>query len=370
MSHCARASMFLCATWLAACTTTTTSGEPLGRSTTTDVCAGATCLDVAAADTALSDAALLDGATADVAGLDIKLDSAPAETITSGGVEQYSFAPSMTDPKIDAFNEPHLAFYAKGANIQHKLVVVLGAANAKPSDYQLFCQDAALQGYHVLALSYPNDASLADLCGSNDTCYDVVRQEYLDGVDHTDKVSITKANSISNRMTKALIWLDKFHTGQGWGQYFLGLTPIWQDIGLVGHSLGGGHAAMIAKIFKVRRVGLIAAVLDTGASGAAQWLSGAHETDLHAYIGLVHKQDPSYAKILASWTSLGMGGTASLVDIDSTPPPYQNDQELTTAAAMGDPHAGVALDAATPKAADGSPLLRAAWQQLVGKVAQ
>lgn len=365
MSHSARSCLLLSAAWLTACTTTVTSGEPLGGGSTKDTCWGASCLDATASDTVPPDIA-----AADVAALDIKLDSAPAETISSGGVEQYAFAPSMTNPKIDAFNEPHLAFFAKGSNIQHKLVVLLGAQGTKPSDYKAFCQDAALQGYHVLALSYPNDTAIADLCGDNDTCYDVVRQEYFDGVDRTDKVDISTANSINQRIIKALIWLNNYHTGQGWGDYVFGSTMVWKDIGLVGHSLGGGHAAMIARIYKVRRVGLIAAVIDTGAGGPAQWLSGSHETDLHAYIGLVHKQDPSYAKILAGWTSLGMGGSASLVDIDSTPPPYLNDQELTTSAAMGDPHAGVALDAATPKAGDGSPLLRAAWQHLVGKVAQ
>ena len=353
----------LCFLALSACTTVTTSSTGYPPTDTTSACGTGSCVDVG-----ISDVTAPDTQVQDVAAGDIKLDSAPAETVSSGGVEMYSFAPSMTDPFITAFNEPHLAFYAAGSNIQHKLVVFLGGVGTKPSDYKEFCKDAALQGYHVLALSYPNDIALSDLCGDNLSCYDVVRQEYLDGVDHTDKIDISKYNSISNRITKALIWLDKYHTGKGWGDFFYGMSPNWSYIGLVGHSLGGGHAAMIAKLYKVRRVGLMAAVLDGGKAGSADWLSGSHATDVNAYVGFVHKQDPNYNLVLGSWTALGMGGSANLVDADATPPPYLNDQELTTAALVADPHGGVALDAATPHEADGTPKFRAVWQHLVGKV--
>lgn len=349
---------------LGACTTvtTTTGGAPLPD------CMGSGC----AADIwgSLPDTnEPEDAAAEDIAKGDMKLDSAPADTTSAGGVEMYTFAPSMTNPLITGFNEPHLAFYAPGANIQHKLVVFLGGLNTKPSDYQQFCKDAALQGYHVLALSYPNDKSISDLCGDNATCYDVVRQEYLDGIDRTDKIDITKYDSISQRIVKALIWLDKYHTGKGWGDFFFGSSPNWSYIGLAGHSLGGGHAAMIAKLYKVRRVALLAAALDGGKDGPADWLAGSHATDVNAYVGFVHKQDPNYARILASWVALGMGGAPSLVDADTTPPPYLNDQELTTALSAADPHASVALDAATPHLGDGTPTYKAVWQHLVGKIA-
>jgi len=352
---------------LAACTNTTTTGSP---TPVQDVKSGCVTDGCTGPQDAVTDAGVPDAGAADIAKGDIKLDSAPADTTTAGGVEMYTFAPSMTDPFITAFNDPHLAFYVPGANIQHKLVIFLGDTGTRPSDYQQFCMDAALQGYHVLALSYPNDVALSNLCGDNLSCYEVVRQEYLDGIDHSDKVDISKYNSINNRITKALIWLDKYHNGKGWGDFFFGMSPNWSYIGLAGHGVGGGHAAMIAKLYKVRRVGLIAAVQDGSKDGAAGWLSGAHATDGNAYFGFVHKQDPDYDKILAAWTAIGMGGTANLIDVDATPPPYLNNRELTTAAQTADPHGSVALDAATPHGGDGAPTYQPVWQHLVGKVPQ
>ena len=46
--------------------------------------------------------------------------------------------------------------------------------------------------------------------------------EIIDGTDRTPKVTISRANSIENRVVKLLQYLDRAHPSEGWGSSSMG----------------------------------------------------------------------------------------------------------------------------------------------------
>jgi len=350
----------LATAWCAACAvnpvpTPSSENSAGGRTGLSDASAdgGKRALDAAAA--AEADATASDAAAAKDTGLD---SGAGEPTVLP-------FDPTATDPAIKKALQPHRAWLTPAKAHSGKLVLFLGGTDSHPGQYDLLLAEAARLGHHVLGLHYPNEQSVAGLCGADLNCYEHVRRELLEGVDYSPKIAIGQAESIENRLIKALLWLELHDPGRGWGQFLSANKPKWAALIAAGLSLGAGQAALIGKLHAVDRVVLLAGVVDGSEKGPAAWISNNHLTESARYFGFAHKDDPLFARIQANWIALGMGSPGNAVDVDKAQVPYPTSQQLTTAWPTKQPHGSVGVDQATPMAGV-VPRYRDAWRYLIG----
>jgi hypothetical protein len=311
-------------------------------------------------DTTISDAT---GLTDSDGAEDNAFDVTPA---TASDPLIASFLPKATDPAIDTALLPHVAMVKTSGLLPDRLLVHLSGTGGNPANAQLFLREAALLGHAALGLEYPNTPAVATICGDSTYCYESVRMEILDGVDRTDKVTITPANSIRNRLVKALQFLDKHDPGHGWGAFVVNGEPKWSAILISGHSQGGGHAAMIGKLHETAGVLMFASVVDSAKGQPAFWVTSSHATPLDRYFGFAHTQDPLFPAISANWTALGMGAKGQHIDVDKAAPPYLSARMLVTSLPSDHPHLAVVGDEATPLDGDGEPAYAQVWRHMIG----
>jgi len=277
--------------------------------------------------------------------------------------------PQTTDSTINFDKTAHLVIFPTSVR-KNQLFVFLSGSYGKPRAQQLVLEEAAKLGYHAIGLSYPNSWTVEQLClGSSDVnCYEQVRSEIIEGVDHSETLAINPPDSIENRLVKLFVYLNQQYPEQGWLQYLEGESPKWANIVVAGHSQGGGHAAMIGKKNLVARVIMLGAPADYSQvlNTPAPWLSTPNETPADRYYGFVHLQDQGFEKIQQAWEILGLVGPQ--VNVDQVAPPYNKSHWLLTGATPARPgkqHGSVAVDNNTPKLPDGTPMFAPVWQYLL-----
>ncbi len=290
-----------------------------------------------------------DTATGDMAGSAEDTAAAP----NSDAVD--SFVPATnTQTGVSGEFGDHLAIFDAQVPSSGELVVLLPDTGMQPKDYSKILWTAAQRGHRVLGLAYPANPSTASLCGQSSTCYEYVRHEVLDGQDRSDKVKVGFNNCIEQRLALALQWLAKHRPGQGWGNFVAGSTPLWQDIVIVGHGEGAGHAGFIAKVRKVSRAVLLQGPTDSTAQGPAAWIASSAQTPASQWFGLANKTASDFDVISANWIALGLGTSWSPV---------------AGLGAFGSAHgvvseSGVAADGELKIGGDGDPLPFPAWWYL------
>ena len=286
-------------------------------------------------------------------------------------------APQTTDPEIDwiptvnpQFNQ-HYVWLDPSQKANPKLFVFLPGATGKPRGYQLLEQEAARLGYHVIGLMYHNEFSIAASCdptGDLD-CAGNMRFENIEGVDRSPFVATNRANGIENRLTKLLLYLDAQYSDEGWSQFLNNGEPKWTQIAVGGHSLGAGQAAMIGTLHPVDRVIMIAGPAPE--AGYAWATIG--RTPAVKYLELVHLRDHFSTVIIANVDAFDLERFGEAVAPELSAPPYSGAHVLVTdleppgGYATPNPHLSTAVDFATPRASDGTPLLRDAWRYLLGE---
>jgi len=251
------------------------------------------------------------------------------------------------------------------------LFVFLPGFSLTPSDYQLVQQEAARLGYHVVGLMYVNNVSLRVACdGSPDpnSCFEDAHFEIVYGnglgID-SPIVDVNQPNSIINRLTKLLQYLDANDPTEGWAEFLADGAPKWSKIAVGGHSQGGGNAVMIAKYNVVDRVVMISAVTDA----ATNWVL-THVTPSARYWGLAHEEEFFLPAILASWASLGITALGPVVTVETSSPPYGFTHTLATDLTPrrnGTFHLSTALDRYTPLNKDHTPALAPAWAYMMSQ---
>jgi hypothetical protein len=286
-------------------------------------------------------------------------------------------APQATDPAIDQFLDDHFAWLDTAAQSNHRLLVFMPGQGQRPALFQMLQREAARLGYHVVGLMYSNGVRIGAVCPTASdpaACFEQARLEIIDGIDRGVVVNVSEANSIDNRLTKLLEYLAVLYPEEEWSQFLADGAPQWPLIAVAGHSLGGGEAAMIGKIHLVARVVLFSAVNDTmntlygGSSASPSWVAE-HVTPLARYWGIAHDRDPTgFRAIRASWESIGLAAFGPAVAPETSEPPYSWTHMLVTDLAPQNgtsPHGAPSNDLNTPLAADGTPLLRDAWDYLL-----
>lgn len=288
----------------------------------------------------------------------------------AGGAEppyvRHDINPNETDAAIDQALDAHFAAYDPKVASNGKLFVHLPGENGTPVESLQILELAISAGYHVIGLMYVNTHDITALCAADLDCYEPIRVEIINGMDASDKITESVANSIENRLTKLLAYLNATYPTEGWGAFQDSGEPLYASIALSGYSQGGGHAAVIAKTRALSRVVLFSAVTDGDNGIPASWLKKNPATANSLHYGLAHTQDPAFDPITSGWATLGMSFFGIPVDVDTIDPPYANSHQLTTSAVTGDTHAGTALDAHAP-VVEGASALVPAWSYLIGK---
>lgn len=284
---------------------------------------------------------------------------------------EYRIAPRTTDNSIDKWPEDHYVYVNNSIPESGRLLLFFAGSGHTPDYDLLILKQAANKGYKAIGLRYPNSFSLSDLCSksTDSSCYEKVRMEMWDGTDRTGLISVSKANSVENRLTKLLIYLKANYPEANWSRYInLDNTINWQYIVVAGHSLGGGMAAMIAHLNRVARVAMFSAPTDYSDyfNKPAFWLSKQHQTPPDHFYGFAHVKDgiQRYKEI---WTVLGMDAFGPLINIDSISVFYPTTHMLSTLETPDQPsdyHGSVVVDASTPKLPDGTPVFRRIWEYM------
>lgn len=287
-------------------------------------------------------------------------------------------SPVAADAAVDTATEPHVAINPSPALAPSgRLFVMLPGTEGLPSMYRQVLRTGATRGYHTLGLNYPNPTAVGLLCinSADSACYWNVRREIVTGANLSPLVSVNGPNAIATRLARALAYLAQTQPDEGWGQFLQGGAVDWSKVTVAGHSQGGGHAAVIAKLFAVQRAVYFASPADwsNATSAPAAWIAGEPgQTPASRQYGFTHLDDPlvPYDQLSVIWQALGLAAAGGTASVDGAAAPYGNARLLTTRAtpapglAASPLHGAPVLDAVTPLAGDGTPLFAPVWATL------
>lgn len=285
-----------------------------------------------------------------------------------GAPEIVSVRPHETDPAIRESDGPHRIFRDDSVPARSQLLVFLPGTGATTSEQDEFGRTAAALGYHVIYLMYPNDVPAA-VCQDDDDeeTFENFRREIIQGGDLDPRVAVDRANSIENRLLKAIQWLAAKRADEGWAQFIEGNEPAWAKVALAGHSQGGGHAQLLAKDHAVARVVVLGSPKDYSLRHArpAAWYGGG-QTPKARMFAFVHQQDTQAISYEQQIENLRASGLDSMADTDGLAPPYDHAHILTTNQ-PGQPinsglaHLGLVFDFMLPRGPDRRPAYRPVW---------
>ncbi len=257
-------------------------------------------------------------------------------------VQSYNIAPRTTDSRIDTALDDHFAFINRTATPRGRLVVFFPGTGAIARNYRLFPAVAANLGFHAIGLTYPNDETVNGRCGAANRdleCAGAIRGETLDGIDRTPLATISRANSIENRLVKLLQHLQRLYPQDNWTQYTEraangDTVPRWGNIVVAGHSQGGGYAGYIAVVKRVARCIMFGAMdYNVATRSMAAWMTGAKTTPQEEFFAMGHLRDELVPYSLLSqeaWTAYGIPAAGATLNADSVRAPFPQTRSFFT----------------------------------------
>jgi pimeloyl-ACP methyl ester carboxylesterase len=203
-------------------------------------------------------------------------------------------------------------------------------------------------------------------------------------------------------LIKLLFHLNALNNQQVWAQFLnpqgapagcasdgsltnTGAQMHWDKITIVGHSQGGGHAALIGQRYSVQRVIALSSPTDTdkytmpGTTMHAVWIEMQKATPSSRYFSLYHESEDAVTSdnVPRNLRALGLlsdgdAGTAfgPPLNIDFMEPPFGDTHVLTTnllpksGNCNDDTHKSTGGDEYAPQS-NGIPLLLHAWNHLL-----
>jgi len=203
--------------------------------------------------------------------------------------------PQQTDSSIEEVQGPHVALYDPQVASSHRLFVFLAGTNAKAEGSLVIDSAFAKWGYHSIGLDYEDKVVAVSCAHSSDSaCFDNYRSAIVTGAPVSDKIKISSANSIMNRLQKLLAYLVKKDPEGGWGEFVADGQPAWSHIVIAGHSQGSGHAAYIGKLHGVDRVLMFSGPQDylDDLDKPAPWQARASATPPSRFFAFLNLKDP------------------------------------------------------------------------------
>jgi hypothetical protein len=289
--------------------------------------------------------------------------------LAAGCVATRSVPPPETGSGIDVRAGDHVVAVPLLPDARiGKLFVFFPGTGGRPDQYTDLVERAALLGYHAVSLDYENSKSINfHICpGQPEECYEQARLEILTGAETAYvEPDVDVTNSAFNRLVQLIEHEAAAHPAEGWDAYLSDGEPRWDRLAVGGHSQGGGHAAMTAKLHAVDRVLLF------GATEPRSWTLEPFATPADRFFGLVHRQEPIYGGITLSWQNIGLPG--ELVEIETTPPRNGSHRLSTTVSNCGgDPtsngyyHNCYTADPwMPPPGPDGTPVFAPVWAYML-----
>lgn len=289
----------------------------------------------------------------------------------------FMVAPQATDPQIDRSLENHYLAINSSVTPKNQLFLFFAGTGGLPFNYQEINNTAADLGFHTIALNYPNDEAVNELCGAPNTdldCCGNVRLEIKDGTDRTALVNVNRPNSIENRLLKLLIYLRQQRPGENWEQFLINESTVnWTKIVVSGHSQGGGHAGIIARFHPVLRAVMLAAYdFNFSVNAPVNWIARPETTPNAStpdkFWGFSHRRDEKVNFTILStrvWPAYGMPQFGPVVNVDNALPPYANSHSLTSNIECGVFHGCVAGDVRLVRDQNGVPVYKPVWQYLM-----
>jgi hypothetical protein len=286
--------------------------------------------------------------------------------------KEYWVYPSTTDPAITSYNATHFVSVQTGGILKNILFVNIPGTNRTPSQCKVIAKKAVSLGYHAISLTYANQTAGNPLCGptGDTTCHVRLRREVIDGVDRHPSIAITPTNSIINRLTKLLIYMNKAQPTQGWGQYILNGQINWSKVIVAGHSQGGALAGVIGRFYPVKRIIMFSMVdfLNNGKIPSWEKLTFNNAN----YYSLINMNDElvPWAKVNAVWTAAGWKAYGNYINVDWNPSPYNNSHLLIstykpTSTSIDPYHNMTGVDSYFPKYSNGKYVYEKAWEYLL-----
>ncbi len=286
-------------------------------------------------------------------------NGAPTDTLV-----RYWIRPSTTDPSIKRFDLPNYVVFAASVKPGAPLLVFMPGTGGRPANTTEFADVAARQGYRVIGLEYTDTPAVGQVCPRNPDprCAGAMREKRIFGDDATEVIDDPADESIVNRLTKLLAFLDREHPDGGWAQYVANGQPDWARIAVSGLSQGAGMAAYIAKKTTVARVVLFSSPWDFRGRfrELAPWISGGSgATPPERWFAAYHEKEPTADLIERAYRALRI------------PANQIRKFTLEPAMARGVPakyHPSGVANGATPRLPDGTPAYAGDWRFLVGDV--
>jgi hypothetical protein len=221
-------------------------------------------------------------------------DGDSIETHPVGKYIEYEITPTITDPDIKETGNKHYAYLDTRIANKNTLLIFLGGTGSSPAQYHLFCRMASSLGYHVINIDYLNTIPGTVCRGSDDSeCYSNYHHEMWFGVNVSDKLNVSKSNSLENRIVKLLTYLQTTHPEESWSKYITSGLPDYRNIVVTGHSQGGGHVTFIAFKAEVKKVISFSAPNDflPDEDHSATWLRNTPVTHIQNFYVLNHSGD-------------------------------------------------------------------------------
>jgi acetyl esterase/lipase len=289
-----------------------------------------------------------------------------APSVSAQGSERvvYAVAPNEADPTVGRFLRSSLVLFDRDGRVAPPLLLFLPGTGGNPAGVRSFLNLAVDVGYRVISLAYNNLPAAMQACARDPdpACSANFRQRRLFGDPTPSSADDQPAESIVNRLTRLLQFLDGNHPGDGWGAYLANGAPDWNRIAVAGHSQGGGMAAFLAKRTRVARVILFSGPADFVPAGRqpAPWLAMPSTTPSERWYGLYHREEALAPLLRQAYGALGLA------------PDHVRVLGLAPGGPVGTGgfpdafHVSVVADRLIPRAPDGSPAYAADWAFLLG----
>ena len=270
-------------------------------------------------------------------------------SLTNAEVITIHIRPSATDPSIRTYDLPHDVYVNRDIVVdkkpglpedRHELVLWITGTHIKGTPYRngavAFCNLAADLGYHVVALTYPNDVAAAQFRkDSNPSTFGVFRMAIIQG-GRTKYISIEPSESIQNRLIKLLQYLQENRPKDNWGQFLNRSGSIkWESIAVAGQSQGGGHAALIGIQYRTARVLCFGSPKDynTALNEPAKWYHRPSATPKNRFFAFNHLQDPmgcTPEQLRENLKALELDAFGPPANVDHESMPYHHSRILFT----------------------------------------
>ena len=289
--------------------------------------------------------------------------------------------PLVTDPEISelvGFDLPairdfdHTACIDPSRGLPSRLLVFLPGSGGLPSDYTEVVRFAAEIGFASVGIAYQSTPSVQELLSApvEPQESERIRRERLFGEPLSERVEVTRADSIENRLFALLVWLAAEHPSEGWEAFIDAGNerPDWSRIVVAGHSQGAGHAAYLT-----RDIRLAGAVLFAGPGdnipgfGPAPWLSRPPVTPNRRTAAFIHLDDPITPGSLDRQRLLGLDAFGPVDLADARPPAAMTSHMLTSArpVPLQDAHGAPVVDFRLPRDAGGENVYESVWYYLL-----